>query len=184
MYEIRLTQKFGSPRKRIGKLIVTRQWQECDKFIASKAAPFEGSVFDLRAATGKGRKVTIPETPKKTVVEIVGKINKIIEEAVKVPAPDVDPKTGFIKTEPVPGVGEDKNVLVDGNGEVVDEAIMLVPDEPKEEPKGPEEIEGVKVIETEAPESDEPEAEVEPETEKPPVKKAKKKGGSSGKRKR
>lgn len=176
MYEIRLCSKYGSPKKRIGKLVVTHQWQECDKFIALKAAPFEGSVFDIRAATGKGRKVTAPEPPKIVI--------QVVEEAAKAPAPDppaVDPRTGFIKMEPVPGEGEDKNVLIDEKGEVVDEAIMLVPDEPKEEP---EETEGVEVVVKEAPVSDDPETAPKLDEPKKGSGKAKKKGGKSGKKKR
>lgn len=160
MHEIRLCSKYKLLEKRIGKLVVTREWQECDEFIVSKAIPFEGTVFDIQRAGGKGKKVTAPKPIDVEIREVTKEAIEDNQEAIEEAVEDL--------------------ALYDESGNVVDESIMLVPEEPKEEPTGPEEIEGVKVIETEAPAVNE--VEESPKPEKP--KKAKKKGGKSGKKKR
>jgi len=190
MFKIRLSPNYkGAKKKGIGKFIVTREWRECDKFIISKAIPFEGPVYEIQRAASADRKKVKAPTPMEPVesppVEQIGE--PILEPMVEVKSVSGDD----VKDK------EAGNILTDQNGTVVNEGVMLLPEEsiiPEElvDPEAesmedPPEIEGVDIVVKEAPESDEPETKAEPETEKPTVKKVPRKrgkGGKSGKRKR
>jgi hypothetical protein len=101
---------------------------------------------------------------------------------------DLSPATKTPKEKPkpkAPPVTVEIEEPIEADSDDIDDTVILFPEEleeeePKEEPTGPEEIEGVEVIVKEAPAVDE--VKEAPKPEKP--KKAKKKSGKSGKRKR